>query len=68
MNLVSRRDRMKKLMIYLLDEMPLILLVIGIVLISLGAFAIGKVVGLVATGIMLIAVSLIFAYQKGDER
>lgn len=59
---------MKKLMIYLLDGMPLILLVIGIVLISLGAFAIGKVVGLVATGIMLIAVSLIFAYQKGDER
>ncbi|MGX5377574.1 hypothetical protein ACWCL1_04920 [Ligilactobacillus sp. LYQ135] len=59
---------MKKLMIYLLDGMPLILLVIGIVLISLGAFSIGKVVGLVTTGIMLIAVSLIFAYQKGDER
>lgn len=59
---------MKKLMIYLLDGMPLILLVIGIILVSLGVFAISKIVGLIITGIMIMAVAFVFAYQKGDER
>lgn len=58
---------MKKIMIYLLNEMPLILLIIGIILVSLGVFAISKVIGLIITGIMIIAVALLFAYQKGDD-
>lgn len=50
----------------LIAELPLMLLIIGTVLISVGLFMISKVVGLIATGVLISIYALIFAYTKGS--
>lgn len=57
-----------KLFLLFLDELPLILLIAGIVVVSCGAFLISKIIGLLITGLMLIAVALLLAYQKGSDQ
>lgn len=57
-----------KLFLLFLDELPLILLIAGIIVVSCGAFLISKIIGLLITGLMLIAVALLLAYQKGSDQ
>lgn len=57
-----------KLFLLFLGELPLILLIAGIIVVSCGAFLISKIIGLLITGLMLIAVALLLAYQKGSDQ
>lgn len=58
---------MRNVLAILLDCLPLILLTAGIVIISVGAFMFNTILGLIVTGIMLVAVALMLAYRKGDD-
>lgn len=58
---------MRNVLAILLDCLPLILLTAGIVTISVGVFMFNTILGLIVTGIMLVAVALMLAYRKGDD-
>ena len=58
---------MRNILAILLDCLPLILLTGGIVIISVGVFMFNTILGLIVTGVMLVAVALMLAYRKGDD-
>ena len=58
---------MRNVIAILLDCLPLILLTAGIVIISVGVFMFNTILGLIVTGVMLVAVALMLAYRKGDD-
>lgn len=58
---------MRNVLAILLDCLPLILLIAGIVIISVGVFMFNTILGLIVTGVMLVAVALMLAYRKGDD-
>lgn len=58
---------MQNVLAILLDCLPLILLTAGIVIISIGVFMFNTILGLIITGVMLVAVALMLAYRKGDD-
>lgn len=58
---------MRNVLAILLDCLPLILLTAGIVIISVGVFMFNTILGLIVTGVMLVAVALMLAYRKGDD-
>lgn len=58
---------MRNVLAILLDCLPLILLTAGIAIISVGVFMFNTILGLIVTGIMLVAVALMLAYRKGDD-
>ncbi|MDO3392592.1 hypothetical protein [Ligilactobacillus sp. 110_WCHN] len=58
---------MRNVLAILLDCLPLILLTTGIVIISVGVFMFNTILGLIVTGVMLVAVALMLAYRKGDD-